>query len=93
MCFIWVLKVSEVETDPEGRFVSFKVNTSKEFSVCGPPGYSTREQMARGHFFEGIQNHMQNKNEGNKIKVMLGDLNCIMDKIERDGGNKTQKAL
>ena len=28
---------------------------------------------------------MQNKNEGNENKIMLGDLNCTMDKIDRDG--------
>ena len=33
---------------------------------------------------------MQNKNEGSESKVMLGDLNCTMDKIDRDGENKTQ---
>ena len=34
---------------------------------------------------------MQNKNEGNENKIMLGDLNCTMDKIDRDGDNKTQR--
>ena len=33
LCFIWVLKVSEVDTDPERRFVSFKVTTSNESSL------------------------------------------------------------
>ena len=33
---------------------------------------------------------MQNKNEGNENKIILGDLNCTMDKIDRDGENKTQ---
>ena len=33
---------------------------------------------------------MQNKNEGNENKIMLGDLNCTMDKIDRDGESKTQ---
>ena len=33
---------------------------------------------------------MQNKNEGNENKTMLGALNCTMDKIDRDGENKTQ---
>ena len=33
---------------------------------------------------------MQNKNEGNENKIMLGDLNCNMDKTDRDGENKTQ---
>ena len=34
---------------------------------------------------------MQNKNEGNENKIILGDLNCTMDKIDRDGENKRQK--
>ena len=34
---------------------------------------------------------MQNKNEGNKNKIILGDLNCTMDKKDRDGENKTQR--
>ena len=34
---------------------------------------------------------MQNKNDGNENKIMLGVLNCTMDKIDRDGENKTQR--
>ena len=34
---------------------------------------------------------MQNKNEENENKIMLGVLNCTMDKIDRDGENKTQR--
>ena len=34
---------------------------------------------------------MQNENERNENKIMLGDLNCTMDKIDRDGENKTQR--
>ena len=34
---------------------------------------------------------MQNKNEGNENKIMLGAVNCTMDKIDRDGENKTQR--
>ena len=34
---------------------------------------------------------MQNRNERNENKIMLGDLNCTMDKIDRDGENKTQR--
>ena len=34
---------------------------------------------------------MQNKNEGNENKIMLGVLDCAMDKIDRDGKNKTQR--
>ena len=34
---------------------------------------------------------MQNRNEGNENKIMLGVLNCTMDKIDRNGENKTQR--
>ena len=34
---------------------------------------------------------MQNKNEGNDNKIMLGDLNFTIDKIDRDDENKTQR--
>ena len=35
---------------------------------------------------------MGNKNEGNESKIILGDFNnCTMDKMYRDGGNKTQR--
>ena len=33
---------------------------------------------------------MENKNEGNENKIILGDFNCTMDKIDTDGENKTQ---
>ena len=36
---------------------------------------------------------MQNKHEGNKNKIMLEDLNCTMDKIDRDGEKKNTKTL
>ena len=73
--------VTEVDTDPRDRFVSFKVTTSNESSVYAPSGYSTIEQLAKWYFFEGLEKYMQNKNEGNENKIMLGDLNCTMDKI------------
>ena len=34
---------------------------------------------------------MQNKNEINENKIILGDLNCTMNKIDKDGKNKTQR--
>ena len=36
LCFVWVLMVSEVDTNPERRFVSFKVTTSNESSLFVP---------------------------------------------------------
>ena len=29
---------------------------------------------------------MENKNEGNENKIILGDFNCTMDKMDRYGG-------
>ena len=53
-CFIWDLKV---DTDPKGSFVSFKFTPSNHRVLCvyAPSGYSTREQLDRGRFFEGLQ--------------------------------------
>ena len=34
---------------------------------------------------------MQNKNEENENNIMLGVLNCTIDKIDRDGENKAQR--
>ena len=74
--------VTEVTTDPKGRFVSFKVPPSNDrvLSVYVASGHSNREQLARERFFGGLQNYMKNKNEGNENKIILGDFNCTMDK-------------
>ena len=34
---------------------------------------------------------MENKNERNENKIILGDFNCTMNKVDRDGENKTQR--
>ena len=34
---------------------------------------------------------MENKNEGNENKIILGEFNCTIDKMDSDGGNKTQR--
>ena len=34
---------------------------------------------------------MENKNEGNENKIILADVNCTMDKMDRYGRNKTQR--
>ena len=40
---------------------------------------------------ERLQNYMENKCEGNENKNIVGDFNINMDKMVRDGGNKTQR--
>ena len=34
---------------------------------------------------------MENKNEGNENKIKLGDFHRTMDKMHKDGENKTQR--
>ena len=83
------LFLSEVDTDPEMRFVSFKSTTSNESSLFVAL-QDIAQQLASRCFFEGLQNYIQNKTEGNERKIMLGDLNCTMYKIDSVGENKTQ---
>ena len=59
--------------------------------VYAPSGYSTREQLDRRRSFEGLENNMENKNRGNEKKIILEDFHCTMDKMNRDGENKTQR--
>ena len=77
--------ITEVNTDSKGRFVSFKVTLSNDRVLCvyAPSGDSAREQLARGHFFEGLQNCVENRNKGNENKMILGGFNCTMDKMQR----------
>ena len=85
--------VTKVGTDLKWRFVSFKVTPSNDRFLCvyAPSGYSTRKLLARERFFEGLQNYMKNKNERNENKIIFGDFNFTMDKMDRDGENKIQK--
>ena len=53
--------------------------------------HNTREQLAKEYFFEGLQNYMNNKNQRNENKTVLGDFDCTMDEMDRGGGNKTQR--
>ena len=73
--------------------MSFKFTPSNDRVLCVyvPSGYSTREQLDRGRFFEGLQNYMENKNKGKENKIILEDFYCTMDKMVRNGENKTQR--
>ena len=75
--------ITEVDTDPERSFVSFKVTTSNESSVYAPSRYRPKEQLARERFFQGLQNYMQNKNEGNETKIMLWRLKLYYGKYRQ----------
>ena len=82
-------------TDPKGRFLSFKITPSDDrvFCVYAPSGHSTRKQLTRGRFSEGLQDYMENKNKGNESKIIVGEFNCNVDKLDWDGGSKTQRKM
>ena len=44
-----------------------------------------------GSFFDELQNCIENKNEGNENKIILGDFHCTKDKMGKDGENKIQR--
>ena len=85
--------ITDVETDPKGRFVSFKITlcNNRVLCVCAPSGHCTRDQLTKGRFFEGLQNNMENKCEGSENKILLGDFNITIGIMDRDGGNKTTR--
>ena len=72
---------------------TFTPSNDKVLCVHAPSWYSTREQLDRGRFFEGLQNYMENKNKGNENKIILEDFNWTMVKMDRDGENKTKTLL
>ena len=67
------------------------VTSSNDRVICvyARSGHRAREQLARGRFLEGQQSYMQSKNERIENKIILGGFNYTMDKMERDGRNKT----
>ena len=83
--------VTEVDTDPKGRFVSFKVTLSNNrvLYVCAPKIHNTREQLVKGRFFERLQNYMENKCEGKKTKLSLESL--ILLRIKWTGMVETKR--
>ena len=82
--------VTEVDTDPKKRFVSFKVTISNEGSLLVPLQSIAPESSWLGGAFLKYYKKICKIKEGNENKIMLGVLNCTMNKIDRVGENKTQ---
>ena len=78
-CFIWDLNA---DTDPKGRFVSFKFTPSNGRVLCVyvPQGIAPGNSWTGGRFFGGLQNYRENKDKGNENKILLEDFNCTMVK-------------
>ena len=77
--------VTEVDTDLKGRFVSFKVTLSNDRVLCAYAlsGHNTTKQLVRCRFLEGLKNYMENKNNWDEKKIIIGDFNCTMVKWTR----------
>ena len=82
--------VTEIHSDPNGRFISFKVAPFDDRVLCiyAPSGHSNREQLIRRRFFEELLNYIDHKFEGNENKIILGDFNCTLSQIDRDERKK-----
>lgn len=63
-------EITKTDTDPKGRFVSFKVTSSNNrvLSIYAPSGHSIREQLTWGHFFGGEKTCMEKKPREMKAK-------------------------
>ena len=85
--------VAQIDTDPKGRFDTFKVTLYliTEFSVFVPLiGITPESSWLTGiSLKDNKMENMENKCEGNENKIILGDFNITMDKLDRDGENET----
>ena len=72
--------------------MSFKSTTYNDRVLCvyAPQGIAPGSSWTGGRFFEGLQNYMEKKDKRNKNKIILEDFHCTMDKMDRDGENKTR---
>ena len=86
--------VTEVDTDPKGRSVSFKGTTSNDISLFVPlQGIAPENCWLGGTFLKDYKIICKIKMREMKKKIMLGDFNCAIDKIDRDGEKKNTKTL
>ena len=72
----------------KGRLVSFKVTSSNDRVLCVYP--PSANSWLGGVSLKGYI-IIWGEKKGNENKIILGDFNCTMDKMDRDGGNKTQR--
>ena len=77
--------IAEVDLDPKERFGTFNAPLYNDRALCvyASSRYNTREQLLREYFFEELHNHMENKNQGNEHKIILGYLIVIQIKQTR----------
>ena len=83
--------VTEVDIDPKGRFVSFKVTLSNNRVLCFLPlkGIKPESSWLKGVSLKDYKIAWKINVREIKTKIILGDFNITMDKMDRDGGNET----
>ena len=59
--------------------------------IYAPSRAITRNEQVRGHFFERLQNFMEDKIKGNENKIILREFNSAMNKMNGDDGNITRR--
>ena len=64
-----------VDSDTKERLGSFKVTPSNNRALCVyvPSVHITREQLAKGRFFERTQIYTENKNDKDEKKIEIND--------------------
>ena len=72
-------------------FLKVAPSNDRVFCIYAPSGHGNREQLARRRFFEGLQTYIENKTQGNENKIIIGDFNCTLDKMDINEGNKTHR--
>ena len=89
LLYVGLESVPKIEINLKRKFLSFTVTPSngKVLWARALLGHNTKEELARGHFFEGLQNYLEKKNERNENKIILRDFICTMDKMDWDSGN------
>ena len=75
--------ITESDTDPKGRFVYYKFTPSNDRVLCVlcPFLVQHQEPLARWRFLERLQKYMENKNQGNEKKIILGDFDFTTNKM------------
>ena len=68
--------VTEVDTDPKGRFVLFRVTlyNNKVLWVSATSVHNTKEQLVRGRSFDRLQNYMEKNVREMKTKLYVETL-------------------
>ena len=91
-CFIWVLKVSlRLTLIQKGGLCPLRLLPLMRVLFVPLQGIAPENSWLGDAFLKDYKIICKIEMREMKTKYCFGDLNCTMDKIERDGKNKTQR--